>query len=217
MNIRQMVRILGTLRKGVLRGLPMAEMNRAPFDVFNEWFDTAKQCGLYLPEAMTLATSTANGIPSARMVLLKGVDRDGFTFFTNYGSKKADELDSNPHAALVFHWNVLQRQIRASGIVSRISRKESVSYFDTRPRGSRIAAWASRQSQILADRDDLERAFTGKRDEFDAREVPLPEFWGGYRLEPDCIEFWQGRANRMHDRLSFRRDGSQWISEWLYP
>ena len=195
----------------------MAEKDKNPFDVFRDWFDTAKQCGLYLPEAMTLATSTPDGVPSARMVLLKGVDGDGFTFYTNYGSKKSGELDSNPNAALVLHWNILQRQIRISGRASRTSRQESVAYFNTRPRGSRIAAWASRQSQVLVNRNDLERAFTTKRIEYGQGEIPLPDFWGGYWLRPDSIEFWQGRANRMHDRLFFRRTGSHWASEWLYP
>ncbi len=195
----------------------MAEKDKNPFDVFRDWFDMAKQCGLYLPEAMTLATSTPDGVPSARMVLLKGVDGDGFTFYTNYGSKKSGELDSNPNAALVLHWNILQRQIRISGRASRTSRQESVAYFNTRPRGSRIAAWASRQSQVLVNRNDLERAFTTKRIEYGQGEIPLPDFWGGYWLRPDSIEFWQGRANRMHDRLFFRRTGSHWASEWLYP
>jgi pyridoxamine 5'-phosphate oxidase len=216
-NIRQIARILKTLRVGVFQGLPMAEKDRNPFDVFTEWFDTAKQCGFYLPEAMTLATCTPDGMPSARMVLLKGVDGDGFTFYTNYGSRKAHELDRNPNAALVFHWNILQRQIRISGRVSRTSREESSSYFNTRPRDSRIAAWASRQSQVLVRREDLERAFTAKRNEYGNGEVPLPDFWGGYWLRPDSIEFWQGRANRMHDRLLFRRAGSEWAGEWLYP
>ena len=217
MNIRQALRILKTIRVGVFKGLPMAAQDRDPIDVFEDWFRTANQCGLFLPESVALATSTPSGVPSARMVLLKGFDQRGFTFFTNYDSRKSSELDTNPHAALLFHWNVLQRQIRIEGTVSRISVAESASYFKTRPLGSRIAAWASRQSEVLADRQELERRYKTKQEEFAGREIPLPDFWGGYRLNPDAIEFWQGRANRLHDRLHFRRSDSGWVSEWLYP
>lgn len=217
MNIRQLVLILRSLRVGVLHGLPPAERDRDPIEMFGDWFRTARDCGLYLPEAMTLATCTPAGIPSARMVLLKGFDAQGFTFFTNYGGRKSRELDSNPHAALVLHWNVLQRQVRITGGVDRVSREESEAYFSTRPRGSRIAAWASRQSRTLSKREDLQRAFEAKEKEFEGGDVPLPDFWGGFRLKPDAIEFWQGKANRMHDRLLFRRESSGWTSEWLYP
>lgn len=217
MNLRQLARIVKTLRVGVLKGLPMADQDRDPIDLFGDWIGTAERCGLYLHEAMTLATSTPEGVPSARMVLLKGFDESGFTFFTNYGSRKSGELDSNPHAALVFHWNVLQRQIRITGKVARITQEESAEYFKTRPRGSRIAAWASRQSVVLAQPGDLERAFEEKDRQFRGGEVPVPDFWGGYRLLPDRIEFWQGKANRMHHRLLFRKGESGWLSEWLYP
>lgn len=217
MNIRQLALILKSLRVGVLHGLPMAAQDRDPIEIFGEWFETARNSGLYLPEAMTLATCTADGIPSARMVLLKGFDQAGFTFYTNYTSRKSGELDSNPHAALVFHWNVLQRQVRITGSVGRVSHDESEAYFSTRPRGSRIAAWASQQSRTLDGRNDLERAFEEKEKEYEGGDVPLPEFWGGYRLSPDDIEFWQGKANRMHDRLLFRRADSGWAGEWLYP
>lgn len=217
MIIRQLVLILKSLRTGVLHGLPMAEQGRDPIEMFGEWFATAQKSGLYLPEAMTLATTTPGGAPSARMVLMKDVDQEGFTFFTNYHSRKSAELDANPQAALVFHWNVLQRQVRVTGPVERVSRGESDAYFQTRPRGSRIAAWASRQSQALVRRDDLERAFQQKEDEYQGGEVPLPEFWGGYLLRPEVVEFWQGKANRMHDRLVFRRQDSSWHSQWLYP
>ena len=195
----------------------MTEGDRNPIDVFGEWFRTAEQCGLFLYESMVLATSTADGVPSARMVLLKGYDQNGFTFFTNYQSRKSNELDSNPSAALVFHWNVLHRQIRVEGAVKRISTEDSASYFKTRPYGSRIAAWSSRQSEVLPSRQELERAYRAKSEEFRGDEVPLPEFWGGYLLEPSSIEFWQGRANRLHDRLRFRFVDSRWVSEWLYP
>lgn len=195
----------------------MAQQDRDPIEVFGDWFETAEQCGLFLYDSMMLATSTLDGVPSARMVLLKGYDQTGFTFFTNYQSRKSNELDSNPHAALVFHWNVLQRQIRIEGVVKRISTEDSASYFKTRPHGSRIAAWSSRQSEVLRSRQELERAYEAKLAEFADEEVPLPGFWGGYFLAPSSIEFWQARANRLHDRLRFRRVESRWVSEWLYP
>ena len=217
MNIRQALRILSTIRVGVFKGLPMAAQDRDPIDIFDDWFRTANQCGLFLPESVALATSTIAGVPSARMVLLKGFDQRGFTFFTNYGSRKSSDLDANPHAALLFHWNVLQRQIRIEGKATRIPVAESAAYFETRPLGSRIAAWASRQSEVLKDRRELESEYTSKQEEFAGKEIPLPDFWGGYRLIPDAIEFWQGRANRLHDRLRFRRGHSGWVSEWLYP
>lgn len=201
----------------MFQGLPMATVDRDPVELFGEWFATARQCGLYLPESVALATSTPQGIPSARMVLLKGFDAAGFTFYTNYGSRKASELDSNPNAALVFHWNLLQRQVRVQGTVTRTGAQESAAYFKTRPRGSRIAAWASRQSQTLPDRQALDVAYKQRQQEFGDGEIPLPEFWGGYRLKPLNIEFWQGRANRMHDRLLFCREGETWSTRWLYP
>ena len=217
MYIRQALRIFKTIRTGVFSGLPMAEQDRDPIEIFGDWFKTAEQSGLYLHESMMLATSTPDGVPSARMVLLKGFDQSGFTFFTNYQSRKANELDSNPNAALVFHWSVLQRQVRIEGGVKRVSNEDSASYFKTRPHGSRIAAWASRQSEVLFGREELERAYKAKFKEFGDNEVPLPDFWGGYQLQPSSIEFWQARANRLHDRLRFRRVDSHWVSEWLYP
>jgi len=217
MNIRQTLRMLKTLRAGVFKGLPMPEKDRHPIELFGDWYKTAEQCGLYLPESVALATSTPGGIPSARMVLLKGFDKNGFTFFTNYGSRKAAELDGNPNAALVFHWNLLQRQVRIQGKAKRTSAEESAVYFRTRPRGSRIAAWASRQSRVLPARSVLEDAYKTRQRQFGDGDIPLPEFWGGYRLDPQSIEFWQGRADRMHDRLLFSRDGSAWAAEWLYP
>ncbi|MDJ0956172.1 MAG: pyridoxamine 5'-phosphate oxidase [Arenicellales bacterium] len=217
MYIRQAIRILKTIRTGVFSGLPMAAQDRDPIEIFGDWIKTAEQSGLYLHESMTLATATPDGVPSARMVLLKGFGQNGFTFFTNYESRKAYELDLNPNAALVFHWNVLQRQIRIEGVVKRVSTEDSSSYFKTRPHGSRIAAWASRQSEVLPSRKELEGAYTLKLEEFGDDEVPLPDFWGGYQLQPSSIEFWQGRANRLHDRLRFRRVDTHWVSEWLYP
>jgi pyridoxamine 5'-phosphate oxidase len=188
-----------------------------PFALFDEWYREARAAGLYLPEAMTLATADANGAPSARLVLLKRHDARGFVFFTNYESRKAAELAANPRAALAIHWPILQRQVRIEGAVERITADESYDYFRTRPRGSRIGAWASPQSRVIPDRSELEARVA----EFDARypgdEVPLPPYWGGFRVRPETIEFWQGRANRLHDRFRFTRAGDEWAVDRLAP
>jgi pyridoxamine 5'-phosphate oxidase len=151
------------------------------------------------------------------MVLLKDVDASGFVFYTNYGSRKAREMDANPRASLCFHWAILQRQVRVSGQVRRVAAEASAAYFATRPRGSQIGAWASRQSEPLPSREELEKSVRDSTAEFAGRDVPLPPFWGGYRLEPETIEFWQGRADRLHDRLVFTRAARGWDTERLYP
>lgn len=206
-----------TLGRGVVRGLPELGPADDPIAFFQRWFEEAKASGLYLPESMTLATATPGGAPSARMMLLKGVDQGGFLFFTNYESRKSQELMANPRAFLVFHWAVLQRQVRVEGTVEQLTHAESEAYFQTRPRGSQIGAWASRQSAELSSREELDRRVREYEERFAGQEVPLPAFWGGFRLTPLAIEFWQGRINRLHDRLRYTRDGQGWTVARLYP
>jgi pyridoxamine 5'-phosphate oxidase len=217
MSIKSTLKSVLTMGQGVTRGLPDSTADRDPIDLFREWFDEAEESGIMLPEATALATATADGMPSSRMVLLKAFSEDGFVFYTNYGSRKARELEANPRAALLMHWTVLQRQVRIEGQVTRLSQSESDAYFQTRGRGSRIGAWASRQSQVLDIRSDLERRVSETEERFKDQDVPLPEFWGGYRVVPERIEFWQGRVNRLHDRLIFSRAGQSWDTERLYP
>lgn len=218
MSLVARLRTLWTFGRGVALGLPDPAPGADPFALFDEWFRAAREAGLFLPEAMTLATADRDGRPSARMVLLKGVDADGFTFFTNYESRKARQLDGNPHAALVFHWAVLERQVRVEGTVERLDAERSAAYFRTRGRGSQLGAWASRQSHPLEARADLEARYREVEARFEGQDVPLPPFWGGYRVRPRRIEFWQGRMSRMHDRWCFTRpDEGDWRTERLYP
>jgi pyridoxamine 5'-phosphate oxidase len=216
MSLKSSLKTVLTLGQGLAGGLPDAAADADPIDLFHVWFEAASESGLLLPEAMSLATATPEGVPSVRMVLLKQADQDGFVFFTNYGSQKAAELDANPRAALCFHWAVLQRQVRVAGPVTRVSESESAEYFATRGRGSQVGAWASRQSQPLPTREELEARVRELEAEY-PDDVPLPPFWGGYRVVPERIEFWQGRADRLHDRLRFQRQGSTWTSLRLYP
>jgi pyridoxamine 5'-phosphate oxidase len=167
--------------------------------------------------AMILATADRQGHPSARTVLLKGVDADGFTFFTNYESRKGQDLAENPRAALVFFWSALERQVLVTGAVSKLPDAESDAYFRSRPRGSRIAAWASRQSAVVEDRGELERQWVETDARFPGNDVPRPPYWGGYRLSPSRLEFWQGRPNRLHDRFAYVREGRGWVIRRLAP
>lgn len=203
--------------KGGSRVIPESAEARDPVDLFREWYAAAEDAGIPLPESMALATATAEGRPSVRMVLLKEVDQEGFVFFTNYGSRKASELEANPQAALCFHWGPLERQVRVNGPVTRVSREESEEYFQTRVRGSRIGAWASEQSRPLDRRETLEARVRAMEERFGEGEVPLPPYWGGYRVRPVAIEFWQGRDDRLHDRLMFEREGTGWTTRRLYP
>lgn len=192
---------------------------RDPIRQFAAWYDEAVAAGVPEPEAMTLATATPAGRPSARVVLLRGFDARGFCFYTNYGSHKGRELTANPHAALTFHWPDLERQIRIEGRVEQTTAAESDEYFRTRPSTSRIGAWSSPQSEVISDRGSLEALFARFRaDHPDDSAIPRPPNWGGFRVVPERIEFWQGRPSRLHDRLRFRRDADgAWILERLAP
>ncbi len=203
--------------KAVVRGLDEDDLGSDPIAAFRAWFEEARKSGIFLPEAMTLASASADAAPSARMMLLKSVDRDGFVFYTNYASRKGRELTENPRAALVFHWGVLQRQVRVEGRVEKLGGSESEAYFRTRPRGSQLGAWASNQSSVVESREELEAAYERHEREFEGRDVPRPDGWGGFRLVPSRIEFWQGRANRLHDRLLFSREDEGWRVVRLAP
>ncbi|MDE2731162.1 MAG: pyridoxamine 5'-phosphate oxidase [Bacteroidota bacterium] len=201
-----------------VRDLPAARIDDDPIDLFAAWFNAACEAPICLPEAMTLATCDAKGRPRARIVLLKRFDERGFVFFTNYTSDKARELAHNPHAALTLHWHVLECQIRIEGRVAKLPRGQSDAYFQTRPRGSRIGAWASRQSAALPERRNLLDRVRRFENEFEGKDVPLPPFWGGYLLVPRRMEFWQERGSRLHERVVFTRDEQDpWQAERLYP
>lgn len=188
-----------------------------PLVQFHKWFDDARRAELPEPNAMTLATATPAGVPSARMVLLKAADERGFTFFTDYRSRKGQELEANPHAALVFFWGELERQVRITGTVNRVSREETEAYFRTRPRESRLGAWTSHQSTVLAGRETLEARLREVAARHPGDEVPTPPHWGGYLLKPDALEFWQGRESRLHDRVRYQREAGSWRIERLSP
>jgi len=207
------------LRKEYTRaGLKESDTHPNPIEQFRTWFDEALAANLHEPNAMTLATSTPHGRPSVRVVLLKGFDERGFVFYTNYEGRKGEELEANPYCALLFYWGELERQVRVEGRVWRLPDEESDAYFAGRPRGSQLGAWASEQSRPVKDRGALEERLRKLEAEYEGREVPRPTFCGGYRVEPEVIEFWQGRENRLHDRLRYRRSGNGgWRRERLQP
>ena len=199
-------------------GLRESDAAESPFEQFELWFRQAGDTKIDLPDAMTLATVSKDGIPSARIVLLRGFDKRGLVFYTDYQSQKGQELTENPNAALVFYWRELDRQIRVAGSVSTVSREESEKYFRSRPVGSQLAALASNQGEVIPNREELECRYKQLMETYRHKRIPLPPYWGGFRLSPDWFEFWQGRPNRLHDRLRYthRPDGS-WKIERLSP
>ena len=202
-------------------GLDLPDLAADPIAMFETWLGQAVDGGVHEPNAMVLATATPDGRPSSRVVLLKGVGVDGFVFFTNHGSRKGGELAVNPQCALLFPWHPLERQVRVEGVASVLSDAEVEAYFHSRPRGAQLGAWASEQSQPVASRGALAASYAAVEDRFgrdeEGDEVPVPPHWGGYRVVPEVVEFWQGRPSRMHDRLVYRREGSGWAVERLAP
>ena len=188
-----------------------------PIIQFKNWFSDAVKAQLYEPNVMTFATADSDGKPSARIVLLKGIDENGFVFYTNYESKKAQDLIVNPQAALVFFWAELERQVRIEGIVSKVDKEVSDTYFHSRPIGSQIGAIASAQSSVLSDRSDLEEKFVALTAQYEGKEIPKPDNWGGYLIEPKYIEFWQGRSSRLHDRITYDLVDGDWKISRLAP
>tara|TARA_B100000959_G_scaffold233462_1_gene250900 strand:- start:3030 stop:3665 length:636 start_codon:yes stop_codon:yes gene_type:complete len=199
------------------RGLDASDMADDPIVQFQRWFAEVEEAGYWEPNALVVSTVTSDGWPSARNVLLKMVDEDGFVFFTNYTSDKAEELDATGRAALTFSWTELRRQVRVTGSAERIGTDESEAYWSTRPRGSQIGAWASDQSAVVDDRSVLDAAYTAQEDRWVGGGVERPDYWGGFRIRPHLVEFWQGRPNRLHDRLRYRSDGGAWILERRAP
>ncbi len=206
------------LRKDyTLAGLAEKDLARDPFRQFEKWFAEAQAAKVPEPNAMVLASCTADGRPSTRTVLLKALDGRGFAFYTNYESRKGRELAGNARASLLFPWIAMERQVMVEGTVSRVTREESDAYFHSRPRLSQLAAWASNQSSVIGDRALLESAMKALEKQYAGTDVPLPPNWGGFRLAPESVEFWQGRRSRLHDRLRYRRDKEGWVIERLAP
>jgi len=216
MTLFEKLRCLLTFGQGVALPLPEITPESTPFSLFEQWFDDANKAGILLPEAVSVSTCS-NGQPSSRMVLLKAFDENGFVFFTNYNSRKSHELIENDKVALLFHWGVLQRQIRIEGTVEKVSTQQSADYFHSRDKGSKIGAWASKQSQKLSHDNELKERMERFQSEFSQGEVPHPEFWGGWRVKPTYIEFWQGRASRLHDRVCFEKKDNNWVNFKLHP
>ena len=205
-------------RDYMLESLNEEDLAADPIQQFTFWWEEAVKSEIDDVNAMTLATATKEGLPAARIVLLKGYDEKGFVFFTNYNSDKGKELEANPHAALCFFWKELERQVRIEGVVEKISAEESDAYFQSRPVGSRIGAWASPQSEVISDRKIVENNFLAYEKKFDAEFIPRPPHWGGYIVKPNSIEFWQGRSSRLHDRILYSGSGNgNWKKERLAP
>lgn len=197
--------------------LTESNLHPDPIQQFERWYTDVQNLKVEMYDAMTLATADADGSPSARMVLLKGFDPDGFIFYTNYESEKARELEKNSHACLVFYWKEVERQVRIWGMVEKITRRESDEYFQSRPYDSQLGAWASKQSSVIPDRNVLEQRYKELKQKFPEGKVPLPDFWGGYRVIPDAFEFWQGRPSRLHDRIKYTKNRDAWDIVRLAP
>lgn len=210
---------VAALRRSYARaGLTEEDASGDPVEQFDRWFADAVEAGLPEPNAMVLATADATGAPSARVVLLKGYDASGLVFYTNYTSRKGEQLAANPRAALVFPWFWMERQVRVEGPVTPVTAEETQAYFASRPHGSQLGAWASPQSQVVAGRDELQSRYDELAAAYpDGTDVPVPSTWGGYRVTPAVWEFWAGRESRMHDRLRYRREGGVWVRERLAP
>lgn len=210
---------LADLRKDYsLSGLLEKDLARDPFRQFDKWFQEAEAAKLNEPNAMTLSTATKDGRPSSRIVLLKGVDGRGFVFYSNYESRKGREIAENPRVSLLFPWFALERQVIIEGTLAKVTREESAAYFHSRPRASQLGAWVSQQSSIITGRSVLEDAMKALEKKYAGEEIPLPPNWGGWRVNPETVEFWQGRRSRLHDRLRFRRETKgDWIVERLAP
>jgi pyridoxamine 5'-phosphate oxidase len=210
---------LAALRRSYgLAGLDVADVDPDPVRQFSRWLQDAVAAELVEPNACVLATAAADGRPRARTVLLKGADERGFTFFTNYGSTKGQHLAANPQASMCFSWVGLERQVTVTGRVEKTSPEETAAYFASRPQGSRLGAWSSRQSEVIASREVLEQRYAELVAQYpEGADIPVPEVWGGYRVVPDEMEFWQGRPNRLHDRVRYRRSDGTWVIERLSP
>ena len=200
-----------------LKNLEVKDLNPDPTEQFRTWLEEAIEAVLLEPNAMTLATVNGRGQPSARVVLLKGLDERGFVFYSNYESSKARDMAENANVALVFNWLGLERQVRIQGEVSKVSREESLAYFKSRPHASQLGAWASHQSRVIEGREVLEERLAELQEEYEEGQVPLPEFWGGYVVRPVAVEFWQGRPSRLHDRFLYTQEGVAWKIERLSP
>ncbi len=204
-------------REYAIGGLDESDLLDEPVAMFRHWMRDAVTAGLHEPNGMVVSTVSADGVPSSRMVLLKAIDERGFTFFTNYSSRKGRDLSARPRCALLFPWHPLERQVRIEGTAVRLTAEENDAYFSTRPRASQLGAWASPQSQVVPDRAALDRAYDEQAARFGDGIIPTPPHWGGYRVTPEAVEFWQGRRGRMHDRLRYRRTPTGWVIERLAP
>jgi pyridoxamine 5'-phosphate oxidase len=209
---------IGSMRRNYLRNeLLESTISKNPFEQFQSWFEEAKNSTILEANAMTLSTVTKDGRPSSRVVLLKDIREDGYSFYTNYNSKKGLEIANNPFGSLLFFWDVLEKQVRIDGKIQKLSREEAQIYFNSRPFESKIGAWASNQSESIPNRDFIENKYSDLLEKFKGKEVPMPEYWGGYKLIPDSFEFWQGRPSRLHDRIEYRLVESSWVISRLSP